>query len=113
MDLKKLYGDLTMLLGREIPVYTFLLQADLCARTLLCRYPKKLLLAVGEYVAPETISDTIALHEAFFPALLYGIAGGVSGEADFIKAGEAAAEDAYRTLWRAHARGKRRKGDVW
>lgn len=113
MDLKKLYIALTDLLGKEIAVSTFLAQVDLSARALLCRYGQKLLLPIGEYFAPETLSDALPLHEAFFAAVLYTVAGSVSGEDRFTKQGEATAEDAFRTLWRAHARGKRRKGDVW
>ncbi len=113
MELKKLYVDLSVLLGREIPIYAFLLYADMCARTLLCRYPKKLLLPVGEYTSPESLLDALPIDEAFYSALLYAIAGSAGGEENYTKKSDAAAEEAYRTLWRVHARGKRRKGDAW
>ena len=113
MDLKKLYGDLTVLLGREVPLYSFLLYCDMGARMLLCRYPKKLLLGAGEYTAPESLSDALPIAEEFYTAVLYFLGGSVSGEESMLKKSEAAAEEAYRTRWRAHARGKRRKGDVW
>ncbi|MBQ5389933.1 MAG: hypothetical protein IIU58_03405 [Clostridia bacterium] len=113
MELKKMYSDLSVLIGKEIPIYAFLLYADMCAGTLLCRYPKKLLMPVGEYSAPVDISDAIPLSDLFYTALLYGIAGSACGNDSFLAKSDAAAEQAYRTLWRAHARGKRRKGDVW
>lgn len=113
MELKKLYGDLTVLLGTEIPLYSFLLYCDMGARGLLCRYPKKLLLPVGEYYTPESISDALPLAEEFYTSLLYFIGGSARGDESLLKKSEAMAEEAYRTLWRAHARGKRRKGDAW
>lgn len=113
MDLKKLYGDLTVLLGREIPLYSFLLYCDMGARTLLCRYPKKLLLPVGEYSPPESLSDALPIAEEFYTAVLYYVGGSARREESMLKKSEAAAEEAYRTLWRTAARGKRRKGDVW
>lgn len=113
MELKKLYGDLTVLIGTEVPTYSFLLYCDMGVRTLLGRYPKKLLLPVGEYCPPETLSDVLPIAEEFYTALLWFIGGSVRGEENMLKKSETAAEEAYRTLWRAAARGKRRKGDVW
>lgn len=113
MELKKLYGDLTVLLGREIPTYTFLLYVDLCAQNLLCRYPKKLILPVGEYVPPRTLAEALPLADAFYTALLYAIAGSVVEKDAWITKSDTAAEEAYRSLWRADAKGKRRKGDAW
>ncbi len=113
MELKKLYSDLTVLLGTEVPLYSFLLYCDMGVRTLLCRYPKKLLLPVGEYCPPESISEALPIDERFYTALFWFVGGSVRGDADMLQKSEAAAEDAYRTLWRNAARGKRRKGDVW
>ena len=65
MDLKKLYGELTVLCGSEIPIYTFLTYLDMGVRDFLCRYPKKLIMPHGEYVTPESLSDGLALDDSF------------------------------------------------
>lgn len=43
MDLKKLYGDCAVLCQKEPPLYAFFVHLDMGVRTLLSRYPKKLL----------------------------------------------------------------------
>jgi len=106
MELKQLYKDAVVLCKTEIPLPDFLLQADVGARSILNRYPKKLVLGQGEYVTPLCLDDPFPLAEAFYTAILYRIAGD-------LQTAEAEAEAAYKTLWRHAARGKRRKGDTW
>lgn len=113
MELKQLYKDLTVLCKTEMPLPDFLLHCDMSARRYLCRYPKKLLLPHGEYIAPETIGDSLALEESFYTAMLYCIAGSYLASEVYLARADAEAEDAYKTLWRRAAHGKRRKGDAW
>lgn len=113
MELKQLYKDTVVLCKTEVTLPTFLLQADLAARRLCNRYPKRLVLGQGEYITPLAASDAYAVDDAFYTAVLYRIAGSVLGSAEFSALADAAEEDAYKALWRAAARGKRRKGDVW
>ena len=113
MELKQLYKDMVLLCKTEVTLPTFLLQADLAARRLCNRYPRKLVLGDGVYVPPLSVEDAYAVGEAFYAAVLYSVAGGCLGNADYQAIADAEAEEAYKALWRASARGKRRKGDVW
>ena len=113
MELTQLYKDTVLLCKTEVTLPAFLLQADLAARRLCNRYPKKLVLGQGEYIPPLAVGDAYAVDDAFYTAVLYRIAGDVLGDAAMTRLADAAEEDAYKSLWRASARGKRRKGDVW
>ena len=113
MDLKKLYKDTLVLLGKEIPIYTFLTYFDMGARALLCRYPKKLLIGKGEYTTPETLDSSAVLDVIFHTSLIYYIAGMVTGDAELIKKSEYEASGAYITLWRQTAKNKTVKCDRW
>lgn len=113
MDLKKLYGDITALCGIEIPVFKFIALCDVGAREIICRYPKKFTVGKGEYISPETLSSSIALNGAFYQAMLYFILGSEKEDSELLKKSTVAAEDAYRNLWSADAKGKRIRRDVW
>lgn len=113
MELKQLYKDATVLCKTEMPLPDFLLYCDMGARRYLNRYPKKLLLPHGEHIAPESISDSLALHEIFYNAMLYFIAGSFLASDACLARAENEADYAYRVLWRRAAYGKRRKGDAW
>lgn len=113
MDLKKLYGDVCVQLKRELPIYEFLSYADLGIRALLCRYPKKLLLCRGEYTSPEDLNSSIALDAAFYTSLLYFVIGSANGDGTTLEKSNSEAENAYKTLWKSAARGKRVACDRW
>ncbi len=113
MDLKKLYGDVTVLLKREVPIYEFLASCDLGVRTLLCRYQKKLIVGKGEYIAPEDLNSSVALDGAFYPFLLYFIIGTLCSDEKMLEKSRDEAQNAYKMLWRAAARGKHIKNDRW
>ncbi len=113
MDLKKLYGDCTVLCGSEPPLYTFFVHLDMGVRALLARYPKKLLFSEGEYAPPETLSDELGLREEFYLPLLCFVACRNGGDKALDKTFSESAEAAYLGLWRKQARSLRRKGDVW
>ncbi|MBE6680067.1 MAG: hypothetical protein E7598_06055 [Ruminococcaceae bacterium] len=113
MDLKKLYGDACVRLGRELPIYEFLSYVDTCVRTLLCRYQKKLLIGISEYTSPESLNSSIALDGIFYTAVLYFVLGSASGNEKLLEKCDLEAENAYRTLWKKAARGKRRVCDRW
>ena len=113
MDLKKLYGDCAVLCQKEPPLYAFFVHLDMGVRTLLSRYPKKLLFSDGEYAPPAALSDELGLREEFYLPLLCFIASNSGGDAALEKEFSESAEATYLGLWRAHARGRRRKGDVW
>ena len=67
----------------------------------------------GEYVRPTSLSDGAALPDCFFYAILYFISGYATGDDGLFDASDERAEDAFRKLWREHARGKRLRGDKW
>ena len=113
MELKKLYRDATMLARCEIPQNDFLLFADMGARTLLSKYPKKLLLPKGQYSSPKSITDTLAISGEFYNAMIYFIAGSYLSNEKYLEESGEAASYAYIKLWRESARGKRIKGDKW
>ena len=112
MCLNKLYADLTVLCGTEFPLPRVLLAADAACRTLLAKYPQKLI-ATGEYAQPMTLADALPLADCLYPALLDMAAARLTGDAALAARGEAEAENAYLTLWCAAARGKRKRGDNW
>ncbi len=113
MDLKKLYGDVTVLIGRELPIYEFLSFCDTGVRTFLCRYPKKLIVGKGEYTSPDTLNASFALDGMFYTALLYFIVGSANKDAKMLEKSSAEAESAFISLWRNAARGKRMACDRW
>ncbi len=113
MDLKKLYRDVSVLLGKEIPIYTFLTYFDMGARALLCRYGKKLLIGKGEYTTPETLDSSAVLDVAFYTSLIYYVAGMACGDEAMIKKSDSEANGAYILLWRQSAKNKTRKCDRW
>lgn len=113
MELKKLYNDTVVLCKCEMPLHDFLLYCDIAARSLLAKYPKKLIMPDGEYISPEGISDALALDSEFYTAMLYFVAGSFCGSENYLRESERAAEAAYLRLWRLSARGKRMKGDRW
>lgn len=113
MELKQLYKDAVVLCKAELPLPDFLLHADVGARRLCNRYPRKLVLGKSTYVSPLSIEDAYAVGDAFYAAILYRIAGEYLGNAAYLALADAEAEEAYKSLWRASARGKRRKGDDW
>ena len=112
MCLNKLYADLTVLFGTEFPLPHVLLAADAACRTILAKYPQKLV-ATGEYVPPATLADALPLADCLYPALLDTVAARLTGDAALAARGAAEADSAYLTLWRASARGKRKRGDNW
>ena len=112
MCLNKLYADLVVLTGIEIPLPRFLVAVDAVCRGWLAKYPPKLL-AAGEYAPPTSLADTLPLADCLYPALLDAAAGRLTGDAALIARGAAEAESAYLSLWRAAARGKRKRGDNW
>lgn len=112
MDTKKLYGDVCVLCG-EVPVYAFLTYCDMCARSLLQRYGEKLCLGAGEYMTPASLSDALALDDAFYNAVLLFAAGKATGDEKLLEKSRAEAEIAYKNLWRKSARGKRVLGVKW
>lgn len=112
MCLHKLYADLVVLTGTEFPLPRFLVAVDAVCRGWLAKYPPKLLSA-GEYTPPATLADTLTLADCLYPALLDTVAGRLADDAALIARGTAEAENAYLTLWRASARGKRKRGDNW
>ena len=113
MDLKKLYGDVTVRLGGELPIYRFLSYMDTGVRALLCRYPKKIIIGRGEYTSPEDLSASVALNGAFYTFLLYFILGSANGDRAMLEKSYAEADSAYKTLWKGAARGKRIACDRW
>ena len=112
MCLHKLYADLVVLTGTEFPLPRFLVAVDAVFRGWLAKYPPKLLSA-GEYTPPAALADTLPLADCLYPALLDTVAGRLADDAALIARGTAEAENAYLTLWRASARGKRKRGDNW
>ena len=71
------------------------------------------LLLSGAYFTPQSLDDTLPLDENFFPALLDAVTAAETKEEAAAKSSERKAESAYLMLWRATARGKRIRGDVW
>ena len=110
MELKTLYTDLTVLTEQETPLYAFLLSYDLAVRSLLCRYPKSVLLPDGEYTTAASPEESFPLAEVFVPAVLYLTAGELSGDKTMTAKGEALADKAYLAAWRERVRGKHRRG---
>ena len=109
MDLKKLYKDICVL-ACEMPIYSFLTYCDMFARHVIAAYGKPYAIGDGEYSTPETLSDSYAIDDAFYNAALFYIAGQASASGELLAKSEAEAQNAYRTRWRAAARGKRIKG---
>lgn len=112
MCLHKLYADLVVLTGTEFPLPRFFVAVDAVCRGWLAKYPPKLLCA-GEYAPPTALADVLPLADCFYPALLDSVAGRLTGDTAAASRGAAAAENAYLALWRAAARGKRKRGDNW
>lgn len=112
MDIKRLYSDMCVFCG-EVPVYTFLTYCDMCARSLLQEYGEKLCVGEGEYMTPASLSDTFALDDAFYNAVLLFAAGKALGDEKLFENSRAEAENAYKNLWRKAARGKRVLGVKW
>lgn len=113
MDLKKLYKDITVLCGRELPVYTFLTLCDMCAGALLCRYPKNIVVGKGEYITPENLESSFSVDSAFYTAVVCHIIGSINNDGEKLKQSETEAEKAYLSLWKRAAHGKRKKCDRW
>ncbi len=113
MELKKLYRDLMLLCEREVSLADFLLYADIGARGILARYPKRLVLPKGEYSSPANISDPLMISGEFYTAVLYFAAGSILSDEKLLKKSEEEAKCAYLKLWREAARGKRMRGDKW
>ena len=113
MDLRKLYKDVTVLIGRELPIYTFITYCDMAVRIFLCRYSQKLLLVSGEYVAPKNLDSSMPLKEEFYAALQYYILGMANKDDKALKESENLANSAYLSLWRKSACGKRIKNERW
>ena len=102
MCLNKLYADITVLVGTEFPL----------PRGWLAKYPPKLLCA-GEYTPPASLADVLPLADCLYPALLDTVAGRLTGDTATAARGADEAESAYLALWRAAARGKKKRGDQW
>ena len=113
MDLKKLYTDILALLGTELAIFKFLAFCDMGAREIIARYPKKITVGVGEYLSPESLDSSFALNEEFYLAMLYYVLGCSKGEESLLTKSKESAEDAYLTLWREKAKGKRIAKDRW
>ena len=113
MDLKKLYTDVTVILGKELSIYKFLTLCDMGAKAIIGRYPKKFTLCGSEYISPETLSSSFALCDAFYISLLYYVIAAENADENMYKKSKDAAEDAYLTLWRKSAAGKRIANDIW
>ena len=103
MCLNKLYADITVLVGTEFPLPRFFVAVDTVCRGWLAKYPPKLLCA-GEYTP---------LADCLYPALLDTVAGRLTGDTATAARGADEAESAYLALWRAAARGKKKRGDQW
>lgn len=112
MDIKKLYADVCVLVG-EVPLYSFFTYCDMCARSIIAHYGEKYALGEGEYVCAASFSDSFALDDAFYTAVLLYVAGKESGNVELISKSESEAESAYRGLWRKKAKGKRIMGVKW
>lgn len=112
MDIKKLYADVCVLAG-EVPLYSFFTYCDMCARSIIAEYGERYALGEGEYVSPSALSDSFALDDAFYTAVLLYVAGKASGDGDMIAKSESEAKSAYRGLWRKKAKGKRIMGAKW
>ena len=110
MDIKKLYADLCAAIG-EIPLYTFLLYADMFARMLISKYGIGYAIGVGEYVSPGSLEDSFAVCDEYYHAAFLYIKAAVRGE-DTAKS-EFAADKAYLTLWRKESKNKRLIREVW
>ena len=112
MDIKKLYGEAVAVCG-DIPLYAFLACIDRFARRAINRYGKAYTVLDGEYVTPDTLDGAFALDEAYKTALFYFILGELKGDGVLLEKSEKDAEDAYRSLWRAAAKGKRILKEAW
>lgn len=113
MTLEELYEDVNIFCKGELTVPEFLLYYDMAVTRYLARYPRLLLMPEGEYVRPESLSEGVCLPDCFYHALTYYISGYFLANDALFDASDDRAEDAFRTLWRAHARGKRIRGDTW
>ena len=112
MCLNKLYADITVLVGTEFPLPRFFVAVDTVCRGWLAKYPPKLLCA-GEYTPSASLADVLPLADCLYPALLDTGAGRLTGDTATAARGADEAESAYLALWRAAARGKKKRGDQW
>lgn len=112
MCLNKLYADLTVLTRTEFPLPQFFLAVDGVCRAWLAAYPTRLI-AVGGYATPCSLDDVLPLAACLYPALLDTVAGRLTDSAILEARGKTEAEQAFLSLWRTAARGKRKRGDIW
>ncbi len=113
MELEQLFFDTKLLCKGELSLADFLLYYDMGVNRFLTRYPKKLLLPHGEYVRPERLEGNFVLPDCFYFAILYFIGGIFLGNEVMFADADKHAEEAYLSLWKEAARGKRLKGDRW
>ncbi len=112
MDLKKLYSDVCIL-ANEMPIYLFLAHCDSFARSVIAKYGTRYAVGEGEYCTPDTLNSSFAICDAFYNAALFYISGKANGDMQSLEKSESEAENAYLSLWREGARGKRIKGAAW
>lgn len=112
MDIKKLYSD-ACILAFEIPLFTFLLYCDMFARMLISSYGIKYTVGEGEYISPESISDSFSIDSAFYGAARLYVAGKALGDEQMVKESKAEAQKAYLSIWRERNKNKRIKGVKW
>lgn len=112
MDIKKLYGDVCIL-AFEIPLFTFLLYCDMFARKLISNYGIKYAVGEGEYISPESISDSFPIDGTFYGAARLYVSGMALGNEQMIAESEAEAQRVYLSVWKEKNRDKRVKGARW
>lgn len=113
MELEQLYYYITLVCKQEPSLPDFFFYYDMAVRRFLARYPKKLLLAHGEYKKPTSLSEGFALHERFDMPIIYFVGGSLAGYEQMVDDADRLADEIYLSLWKDAARGKRLKGDRW
>ncbi len=112
MDIKKLYGTVCAVCG-EMPLYTFLAHLDRFAQRVINRYGKAYTVIDGEYITPDTLERGFGVDGVYYTAALSFVLGEYKGDEKLILQSEKEAEDAYKSLWRARAKGKHIIKEVW
>ncbi len=106
MNVKDLYETITT--TAPTTQNTFFTHLDTTVRYLIGRYGMAYTIEKSfPYVKPDDLEDDIPLYDEYYPAvcdnILYLLTGDNDRKTDFVEE----AENAYLTVWRVRARGKK------
>lgn len=113
MLLKNIY-ERVLISGATVPPVEFVTAFNLFTDYLLSRYGSDLVVKPSStYTEAVTVDDDVAVRDSYSPAYIDHICGIALKDSAKQADAVAKADFAFRSEWRANAKGKRKRKEVW